>query len=37
MSLLFVMLIVRIVNRGPDDGTAEQEPTTAAPEPAGAA
>jgi hypothetical protein len=37
MSFLFVVLILRIVNQGPDDGEAEPEPAEAQPEPAGAA
>jgi cytochrome d ubiquinol oxidase subunit I len=37
MSLLFIVLILRIVNSGPDDGETEPEPAGTQPEPAGAA
>jgi cytochrome bd ubiquinol oxidase subunit I len=37
MSFLFVVLILRIVVRGPDDGEPEPEPAAPQPEPAGAA
>jgi cytochrome bd ubiquinol oxidase subunit I len=36
MSLLFVVLILRIVNQGPDEEAAEPEPSGPEPEPAGA-
>jgi cytochrome bd-type quinol oxidase subunit 1 len=36
MSLLFVVLILRIVHQGPDEEAGEPEPSGPEPEPAGA-
>jgi cytochrome d ubiquinol oxidase subunit I len=37
MSFLYIVLILRIVNKGPDEGETEPEPAGAEPQPAGAA